>query len=74
MSSFILAGLGRTDLFGRAAFQGGTCLRIFHSLSRFSEDMDFALDAPDPTFELPPYLDRVRQELTAYGYEPSPKN
>jgi len=65
----ILAGLGRTDFFGRAGFQGGTCLRIFHSLSRFSEDMDFALDAPDPTFQLSPYLDRLRQELTAYGYE-----
>ena len=34
----ILAGLGRTDLFGRAGFQGGTCLRIFHSLNRFSSD------------------------------------
>jgi len=31
--------------------------------------MDFALDAPDPTFLLSPYLDRVRQELTVYGYE-----
>jgi predicted nucleotidyltransferase component of viral defense system len=65
----ILAGLGRTDLFGRTGFQGGTCLRIFHSLNRFSEDLDFALDAPDPTFELLPYLDRVREELAVYGYE-----
>jgi predicted nucleotidyltransferase component of viral defense system len=65
----ILAGLARTDLFGRAGFQGGTCLRIFHSLNRFSEDMDFALIARDPAFQLSPYLDRVRQELTVYGYE-----
>ena len=65
----ILAGLGRTDLFGRAGLQGGTCLRIFHSLNRFSEDMDFALEAPDPAFQLSPYLERVRQELTVYGYE-----
>lgn len=65
----ILAGLGRTDLFGRAGFQGGTCLRIFHSLSRFSEDMDFALDAPNPAFQLAPYLDRMRHELAVYGYE-----
>ena len=50
----ILAGLARTDFFGRAGFQGGTCLRIFHGLNRFSEDMDFALDAPDPAFSLPP--------------------
>jgi predicted nucleotidyltransferase component of viral defense system len=64
----ILAGLGRTDLFGRAGFHGGTCLRIFHSLNRFSEDMDFALDTPDPTFQLAQYVHRVRQELTVYGY------
>ena len=65
----ILAGLARTDLFGRVGFQGGTCLRIFHSLNRFSEDMDFALMAPDPAFRLSPYLERVRRELTVYGYE-----
>lgn len=65
----LLAGLGRTDFFGRAGFQGGTCLRIFHSLNRFSEDMDFALDTPDPTFQLSRYLDRLCQEMAVYGYE-----
>jgi predicted nucleotidyltransferase component of viral defense system len=65
----ILAGLGRTDFFSRAGFHGGTCLRIFHGLNRFSEDIDFALDRPDPAFRLSPYLVRVRQELTVYGYE-----
>ncbi len=35
----ILAGLARTDFFSRVAFQGGTCLRIFHNLNRFSEDI-----------------------------------
>jgi predicted nucleotidyltransferase component of viral defense system len=65
----ILAALGRTDFFGRAGFQGGTCLRVFHGLNRFSEDLDFALEVPDRTFELSPYLGRVRQELTIYGYE-----
>jgi len=65
----VLAGLGRTDIFSRAGFQGGTCLRIFHGLQRFSEHLDFALDAPDPSFQLAPYLDRIRQELIVYGYE-----
>ena len=65
----ILAGLGRTDLFARAGFQGGTCLRIFHSLNRFSEDMDFALDSQDSTFHLSSYLDRIREELSIYGYQ-----
>jgi len=64
----ILAALGRTDFFNRAGFQGGTCLRIFHSLSRFSEDLDFALREPDKTFKLLPYLDQVCEELSAYGY------
>lgn len=65
----ILAGLGRTDFFGRAGFQGGTCLRIFHGLNRFSEDMDFALREADAAFALIPYLDHVRIELIAYGYD-----
>ena len=64
----VLAGLGRTDFSQHAAFQGGTCLRIFHGLSRFSEDLDFALQAPDAEFALRPYLDALAKELTAYGY------
>ncbi len=31
----VLAALGRTDFFQKAAFHGGTCLRIFHQLNRF---------------------------------------
>jgi predicted nucleotidyltransferase component of viral defense system len=65
----ILAALGRTDFFGQAGFQGGTCLRIFHSLNRFSEDMDFALETSDLSFGLAPYLKRIRQELTVFGYD-----
>ncbi|MEX1113865.1 MAG: nucleotidyl transferase AbiEii/AbiGii toxin family protein [Akkermansiaceae bacterium] len=64
----VLAALGRTDFFARAAFQGGTCLRIFHGLPRFSEDLDFALAGSDPGFQLSPYLEAVSAELTAYGY------
>lgn len=64
----VLAGLGRTDFFQHAGFQGGTCLRIFHGLPRFSEDLDFALKAPDPKFTLSPYLETMRKELTAFGY------
>lgn len=64
----VLAGLSRGDFFRRAGFQGGTCLRIFHGLNRFSEDLDFALDQPDLGFSLTPYLEHVREELQAYGY------
>ena len=64
----VLAALGRTDFFQKAGFQGGTCLRIFHGMNRFSEDLDFALQAPDSAFVLGPYLDALTKELAAYGY------
>lgn len=65
----LLAALGRTDLFQKAGFQGGTCLRIFHGLNRFSEDLDFALLERNSSFNLRPYLDSLEKELTAYGFE-----
>jgi predicted nucleotidyltransferase component of viral defense system len=65
----VLAGLGRTDFYDRAGLQGGTCLRIFHGLNRFSEDLDFSLRTADAAFELRPYLEQVRDELSAYGYD-----
>jgi len=65
----VLAALGRTDFFQKAGFQGGTCLRVFYGLHRFSEDLDFALQQPQPTFTLKPYLDAVAKEVKAYGYE-----
>ena len=65
----VLAALGRTNFFEQAGFQGGTCLRIFHSLNRFSEDLDFALSKPNKTFTLTSYLESIQRELTAYGYE-----
>ena len=43
----ILAGLYNGGFFSVATFYGGTCLRIFHGLQRFSEDMDFSLLIPD---------------------------
>lgn len=64
----VLAALGRTAFFQKAAFHGGTCLRIFHGMNRFSEDLDFALQEPDKSFQLEPYLSSVCNELSAYGY------
>ena len=64
----VLAALGRTDFFQKVGFQGGTCLRIFHGLNRFSEDLDFALQKPDASFSLKPYLNALGKELLAYGY------
>ncbi|MFC1783847.1 nucleotidyl transferase AbiEii/AbiGii toxin family protein [Planctomycetota bacterium] len=63
-----LAALGRTDFFKYSAFQGGTCLRIFYGLNRFSEDMDFILKNADDDFALEKYLKSISEEVSAYGY------
>lgn len=64
----MLAGLARSNFFTQAGFHGGTCLRVFYGLNRFSEDLDFALRTPNRTFDLIPYLNHVKSELTAFGY------
>jgi len=64
-----LAALGRSEFFKHAVFQGGTSLRIFYGLNRFSEDMDFVLKSRNCDFELQPHLQVVCDELKAYGYD-----
>lgn len=64
-----LAGLQRSGFFEKAAFYGGTALRIFHKLPRFSEDLDFSLLTKDPDFSLQPYLDGMTREFEALGIE-----
>lgn len=63
-----LLGLWRAKFYEHAAFYGGTALRIFHGLPRFSEDMDFSLLAPDEEFDLDPYLEAIRRELASFGF------
>ena len=49
MQEITLAALSRTDFFEKAAFYGGTALRIFYGLDRYSEDLDFSLLQPNTT-------------------------
>ena len=69
MQEITLAGLQRSGFFEQAAFYGGTALRIFHRLPRFSEDLDFSLLAPIPGFSLQPYLEAVQGQFTALGMQ-----
>ena len=55
----ILAGLYNGGFFNEAAFYGGTCLRIFHGLQRFSEDMDFSLLTPNEAFDFTQYFQPI---------------
>ncbi len=64
-----LLGLWRTSFYDHAAFYGGSALRIFHGLQRFSEDLDFSLLQPKPDFSLKAYLGAVADELAAWGFE-----
>jgi predicted nucleotidyltransferase component of viral defense system len=67
MQEIALAGLYRRGFFGKAAFYGGTCLRISQQLPRFSEDLDFSLLQSEPSFSLDPYLRGVEEEFAALG-------
>lgn len=67
MQELVLCGLSRSGFFKHAAFYGGTALRIFYGLDRFSEDLDFSLMTPDPDFELSEYFPDLKKELASYG-------
>jgi len=71
MQEIALAGLQRSGFFEKAAFYGGTALRIFHGLNRFSEDLDFSLLEVNPDFPLGKYLDVVRVEFESLGMKVS---
>ena len=67
MQQVALSGLAKGGFFDKAAFYGGTCLRIFHGLNRFSEDMDFSLLESTPDFDFRPYFDCIEEEFAAAG-------
>jgi len=69
MQEIALAGLGRSGFFEKAAFYGGTALRIFYGISRFSEDLDFSLLEVNPDFELQPHLEGMLREFHSLGID-----
>lgn len=69
LQQVVLSGLYRGGFFSEAAFYGGTCLRIFHGLERFSEDMDFTLLRKDPSFSMEKYFPAIMDECRLLGRE-----
>ena len=69
MQRIALAGLQRGGFFQHAAFYGGTCLRIFHNLPRFSEDMDFSLVEKRDDIHLENYFPAIIEEFKLAGHE-----
>lgn len=67
IQEIVLAGLSKGGFFDQAAFYGGTALRIFYGLDRFSEDLDFALLSPDPDFSLEKFFPYIENAVNSYG-------
>lgn len=67
MQEIVLCGLYRAGFFKKAAFYGGTALRIFYGLDRFSEDLDFSLETADLEFDLASYFPVLEKEVKAFG-------
>lgn len=67
MQEIVLCGLSRAGFFQKAAFYGGTALRIFYGLDRFSEDLDFSLETQDLAFDLAAYFPVLEQEVRSFG-------
>ena len=63
----ILYALSQTSFFKNAAFYGGTCLRIFHNLDRFSEDLDFQVISEDFKLDFEQYMSKCINVLESYG-------
>jgi len=64
-----LLGLWRSKFFEKAAFYGGSSLRILYGLDRFSEDLDFSALTPMPDFDWARYVTALEKELLAFGLE-----
>lgn len=67
IQEIVLCGLSRAGFFSDVAFYGGTALRIFHGLDRFSEDLDFSLLHTDNRFDLSEYLPILENEMHSFG-------
>ena len=67
VQELVLCGLSRGGFFKEAAFYGGTALRIFYGLDRFSEDLDFSLISPNSEFDLTKYFSCIENETKALG-------
>ena len=71
MQHIALAGLHRGGFFQHAAFYGGTCLRLFHNLPRYSEDMGFSLIEKRDDIHIENFFPAIIEEFRLAGHEVS---
>lgn len=68
MQEIALLGLWRGKFFEKAAFYGGTALRVLYGLDRYSEDLDFSLLKKGDGFDLADYSESLKRELASFGF------
>ena len=71
LQEIVLLGLWRSKFFEKAAFYGGTALRIFYGIDRYSEDLDFSLLKPMPDFDISRYISALEREVRSFGFQVS---
>ncbi len=71
LQNIVLLGLSRTSFFKEASFYGGTALRIFYGLQRYSEDLDFTLKQKNDNFRLENYFKAIETEMQSFGFDVS---
>lgn len=67
VQKIVLIGLSKSGFFQHASFYGGTALRIFYDLNRYSEDLDFTLNYIDESFTLDPFINKIKEVALSYG-------
>ncbi len=65
----ILGAMQRAGAMIPLSFHGGTALRFLYSTARYSEVLGFALEKNREDYDFHKYLENVRSELTAEGYD-----
>ncbi len=64
----VLEALQRAGAMLPLAFHGGTALRFLYAIPRYSEDLDFALERPEASYDFRAYLQAIQRALIAEGY------
>lgn len=67
VQQIVLVGLSRGGFFNYASFYGGTALRIFYGLNRYSDDLDFTLNYVDEDFSFEPFVPKIKEVAMSYG-------
>ncbi|MEA3307254.1 MAG: nucleotidyl transferase AbiEii/AbiGii toxin family protein [Elusimicrobiota bacterium] len=67
LQAYALRALYNSGMFRTTAFLGGTALRFFYDLPRFSQDLDFSI-MENPKYSFEDILKKIKSEFILGGY------